>query len=177
MNVYQTGSFISAYAKVLNMPEIEISPSVYRRLHRRSLSFEDTPNDVISRLLNHVEGAADSEKPSAGAPLRTGAPAPPGSILPVGDYWLPILSIIVEAGGSAHANDVIDALEGRMSDALKDRDRETLRNGEVRWRNRARFARLRMKERGLLSNTSQRGLWEVTEAGRAYLEHRQARDA
>lgn len=156
------------------MPEIKISSPVYKRLLRRSISFGDTPNDVIARLLDQVEGTADSSNDSS-AFLRTEAPAPPGSILPVGDYWLPILSTIAEAGGSAHANDVIDALEERMGDALKDRDRETLRNGEVRWRNRARFARLRMKERGLLSDTSQRGIWEITPTGRAYLKlNRQA---
>ncbi len=157
------------------MPEIKISSLVYRRLLRRSVSFEDTPNDVLARLLDQAEGTADSSRDGgASAFPRAEAPAPPGSILPVGDYWLPILSTIAEAGGSAHANDVIDALEERMGDALKDRDRETLRNGEVRWRNRARFARLRMKERGLLSDTSQRGIWEITPDGRAYLElHRQ----
>jgi hypothetical protein len=157
------------------MPEIKISSPVYQRLLRRSTSFDDTPNDVIGRLLDQTEGTDDSDKNGNGAPLQTEAPASPGSILPVGDYWLPILSIIVEAGGSAHANDVIDVLEERMGDALKDRDRETLRNGEVRWRNRARFARLRMKERGLLSDTSRRGVWEITEAGRAHLKlNRQA---
>lgn len=61
-----------------------------------------------------------------------------------------------------------------MGAVLKERDRETLRNGEVRWRNRARFARLRMKERGLLSDTSHRGIWEITELGRAYLKLNQA---
>src|SRR4051812_41831521 len=40
--------------------------------------------------------------------------------------------------------------------------------GEVRWRNRTRFARLRMKERGLLSDMSPRGIWEMTDAGRGY---------
>jgi len=159
------------------MPDIKVSSPVYQRLLRRSKSFDDTPNDVINRLLDQVEGAGDSDKSGNNAfSLSDEAPAPPGSILPVGDYWVPILRLLVEAGGSAHANDVIDALEERMGNALQDRDRETLRNGEVRWRNRARFARLRMKERGLLSNTSQRGIWEVTEAGRAYLNvNRQAK--
>jgi hypothetical protein len=151
------------------MPEIELSSSVYQRLLRRSSSFNDTAEDVISRLLDRAEGSPDSDNNSSDTPLRNEAPAPPGSILPVGEYWLPILSIIAEADGSAHANDVIDALEERMGSALEDRDRETLRNGEVRWRNRARFARLRMKERGLLSKASQRGIWEITKAGYAYL--------
>jgi hypothetical protein len=154
------------------MPEIKLSASIYERLLRRSLSFEDTAEDVISRLLDQAEVKTSSIRNDSDVPLPNEAPASPGSILSVGEYWLPILSIIAEANGSAPANDVIDALEERMGGALTDRDRETLRNGEVRWRNRARFARLRMKERGLLSNTSPRGVWEITEAGRAYLELR-----
>jgi hypothetical protein len=152
------------------MPEVKLSLALYQRLLHRSLSFEDTPDDVIGRLLDEAEGRADSNRKGADTLPQAGAPAPPGSILPVGDYWLPILSILVEAGGSAPANDVIETLEERMGDVLKDRDRQALRNGEVRWRNRARFARLRMKERGLLSDTSQRGIWDITELGRAYLK-------
>ncbi|HWI95285.1 MAG TPA: winged helix-turn-helix domain-containing protein [Solirubrobacterales bacterium] len=149
------------------MPRIELSSSVYQRLLRKATSFDDTPEDVIGRLLDET-GAGDPDTNSS-ALLRNQAPAPPGSILPVGAYWLPILGILAEAGGSAAANDVIDALAERMGDELKDRDRETLRNGEVRWRNRARFARLRMKERGLLSKTSPRGVWEITDLGATYL--------
>ena len=124
---------------------------------------------MIARLLDEAGSGSGSAGDSNVLLRQNQAPAPPGSLLPVGAYWLPILAILDEAGGSAAANDVIDALEARMGDELKDRDRETLRNGEVRWRNRARFARLRMKERGLLSKTSPRGVWEVTERGAAYL--------
>ena len=148
------------------MPQITISPSTYKRLLLQSTSFHDTPDAVIGRLLDGAEQPA-ARKPRDAGPTR--APAAPGSILPVGQYWRPILSALDEAGGSGHASDVIDALEERMSDALKDQDREILSNGEVRWRNRARFARLRMKERGLLSGASPRGIWEITAAGREYL--------
>jgi restriction endonuclease Mrr len=72
--------------------------------------------------------------------------------------------------GSAPSNDVVDALEEQMKDALTPRDFERLESGEVRWRNRARFARLRMKEQGLLSDSSHRGVWEITSMGSAYLK-------
>ncbi len=150
------------------MPKVELSLPIYQRLLRRAESFDDTAEDVIGRLLDEAGDAIDTDRDD-GALMQNRAPAPPGSLLPVGAYWLPILGILVEAGGSAAANDVIDALEERMGSEFKDRDRETLRNGEVRWRNRARFARLRMKERGLLSKASPRGVWEVTERGAAYL--------
>jgi restriction endonuclease Mrr len=101
---------------------------------------------------------------------QTTARAIPGSILPEREYWLPILEIIEQSGGSAAATDVIEALGERMNGLLTPLDYETLTMGEVRWRNRARFARLRMTERGLLSSKSHRGLWEITKAGAEYLK-------
>jgi hypothetical protein len=154
------------------MPEVDISSRVYDRLLQRTVSFNDTPDDVIKRLLDEVEGAEPSPNPTGRShEARRGTPpAAPGSILPISEYWVPILSTLAEAGGSAPASEVIDALEERMAGSFKGRDRDTLRNGEIRWRNRARFARLRMKERGLLSDTSPRGIWEITDSGQAYLE-------
>ncbi len=147
------------------MPSIDLSSALYQRLLHRAVSFDDTAEDVINRLLNETRDTAVPDGNVRALPQDQA----PGPLLPVGAYWLPILAILVEAGGSAPANDVINALEERLGDELKDRDRERLRNGEVRWRNRARFARLRMKEHGLLSKTSPRGVWEITELGAAYL--------
>lgn len=64
---------------------------------------------------------------------------------------------------------MISALEGRLGDRLTKRDRDKLAMGEVRWMNRARFARLRMKELGLISSESRRGVWEITDKGREYM--------
>jgi hypothetical protein len=75
---------------------------------------------------------------------------------------------VPERGG--RPRDVIDALGDRMRSMLTQRDYETLSMGEVRWRNRARFARLRMTERGFLSATSPRGIWELADPGREHLE-------
>lgn len=158
------------------MPEIQISDMTYAKLHERARSFDDTPEDVIRRLLSSDPGGP----PTPLSPARPGPQKPrdrsgrrqraaPGSILPEREYWLPILAIIAEAGGSAPANDVIDAVEPRLADRLTERDYDVLDMGETRWRNRVRFARLRMKEQRLLSDTSRRGVWEITPLGRQYL--------
>jgi Mrr N-terminal domain len=149
------------------MPVIELSAPVYRRLLRQSTSFADSAEDVVLRLLDLAE-QNESTQPHQTSPQQISR-ATPGSILPEREYWRPILSIIAEAGGSAAANDVIEVLGERMKDVFKARDLDHLKMGEVRWRNRARFARLRMREQGLLSKTSHRGLWEITDAGRSYL--------
>jgi predicted CopG family antitoxin len=154
------------------MPVIELSDPAYRRLLRQSTSFADSAEDVILRLLDQAEHS-ENIQPHLHLPnQRELSRATPGSILPEREYWRPILSIIAEAGGSAAASDVIDVLGERMKDAFKARDLDLLKMGEVRWRNRARFARLRMREQGLLSQTSHRGLWEITDAGHRYLAGR-----
>jgi predicted CopG family antitoxin len=152
---------------ISTMPKIELSDSAYHRLLRQSTSFADSAEDVVLRLLDLAEHSVNTQphKPNQ----REASRATPGSILPEREYWRPILDIIAEAGGSAAANDVIEVLGERMKDAFKARDLDLLKMGEVRWRNRARFARLRMREQGLLSQTSHRGLWEITDAGRRYL--------
>ena len=151
------------------MPNIRLSDSIYQRLLRRAISFEDSPEDVIARLLEQTDGP---DTPVADPKEELPSRAAPGSVLPVHGYWIPILELLEEAGGAAPSNDIVDALEERIQGMLMPRDFQPLKSGEIRWRNRARFARLRMKERGLLSDTSHRGVWEITDAGRAYLAGR-----
>jgi hypothetical protein len=142
---------------------IRVSDDTYRELLARVESFEDTPEDVIVRLLGTVvRAAAPGEAAGSGR-------ASPGSILPEKAYWRPILAIIDEAGGSMAATDVIEAVWDRLHTQMTPRDLERQRLGEMRWRNRVRFARLRLKDRGLLSDSSPRGIWEITEEGRSYL--------
>jgi hypothetical protein len=150
------------------MHNIAVSDPLYQRLLRRATSFEDSPEDVIARLLEET-GDNDAGSDSAGEGARPPSRATPGSVLPVHGYWIPILSVLNEAGGSAPSTEVIEALGMRMQEVLTQRDFEPLKSGEIRWRNRARFARLRMKELGLLSDNSHRGIWEITESGRGYL--------
>ena len=150
------------------MRTIAVSDPLYQRLLKRATSFEDSPEDVIARLLEEV-GEDDVASNPGGEGTRPPSRATPGSVLPVHGYWIPILRVLDEAGGSAPSTDVIEALGTRMQDILTQRDFEPLKSGEIRGGNRARFARLRMKERGLLNDTSHRGIWEITEAGRKHL--------
>jgi hypothetical protein len=158
------------------MPYIEVADETYSRLLQRSESFSDTADNVIVRLLDATAPKPDAsvhsvQRRSIRNETRQATPrAIPGSILPEREYWVPILEILTEAGGAAPASDVIDALGDRMRGMLTQRDYESLSMGDIRWRNRARFARLRMTEQGLLSADSPRGIWELTEQGCKHLE-------
>jgi hypothetical protein len=152
-------------------PIIQLSDATYRQLLAQVDSFEDTAEDVVIRLLERSRDATDDGHANVAAPRqRRGRRASPGSILPEREYWVPILSILDGAGGSLPANDAIEEVGRRLMGRFNDRDFEELHMGEVRWRNRTRFARLRMKEQGLLNEAAPRGVWEITSAGRRYLE-------
>jgi hypothetical protein len=152
------------------MPTIVLSETTYQRLHNHATSFDDQPEDVIVRLLDQADEDGDPAPgpPEVSRPARASR-ATPGSLLPLTAYWVPILRILDEAGGAAPSGDVLEALDERMGDMFTRKDRELIASGAIRWRNRARFARLRMKERNLLSGTSQHGVWEITDEGREYL--------
>jgi Mrr N-terminal domain len=150
-----------------NMKTLKVTDPTYERLLQFVTSFEDEPEDVIVRLMDQAESVSGAKAPSS--QKKKSSRATPGSILPVREYWLPILETLEEAGGAAPSTEVIDSLEERMKDVLAERDREPLKSGEIRWRNRARFARLRMKERGLISDSSHRGVWAITPTGSAFL--------
>lgn len=149
---------------------IELSDRTYRRLLRQAQSFEDTPETVLERLLDHVEqgGSPGEHRLKSSSDLLEQE----GGLLPESEYWLPILQILVEAGGGARSRDVIATLGDLLRPRLMPRDYDVLEMGEVRWQNRARFARLRMKEQGLISSNSPRGIWEITTEGRRYLDER-----
>lgn len=87
-------------------------------------------------------------------------------------FVLPILQVLVERGGSGSVVDLLDEVSKRMADVLTDFDHGLLTNGQARWYNTAQWARLHLKEQGLLAADSPRGVWQITDLGRSYLrEH------
>ena len=46
-------------------------------------------------------------------------------------------------------------------------DKEPLPTGPIRWRNRVHWIRFRLVERGLIDRSAPRGVWRLTEAGKA----------
>lgn len=69
-------------------------------------------------------------------------------------------------------NDVLNGVEQLMKSVLKQIDYEPLPSqpDAPRWRNTAQRERDTMVKEGLLKSTSQRGVWEITEAGRKALD-------
>ncbi len=166
---------------------ITIDDEVLKALGERARPFIDTsPNDVIRVLLGFEEGAPN-ESPAGDTPsalsLQERSPSrrkarsakrttatrgrvPKGSLLSERAYEIPILRTLEEHGGRAAAREVVDRVGELVDDQLTPFDREKVETGGIRWQARVQFARLRMKERGLLKQDSPRGIWEISDTGR-----------
>ena len=122
---------------------------------------------IMERLVALVGEPAPAQKP----PVQAGR-APGGSLLPEDAYRAPVLSALVALGGSAPITDVLErvwvALQGRLTPL----DLGPLPSNprSVRWKNRAQWCRNTLREEGLIAAGSPQGIWEITEAGRRWLE-------
>jgi len=156
---------------------IEIDDDVMTALKARAEPFADTPNSVLRKILGlrkasparmragKARPTAETEEPGEGNAARARA----GTILPEGEYMLPLLEVLLQQGGRAAAQEVVEEVGQRLADRLTTLDKEIVQSGGVRWRNRVQFARLRLIDRGLLKKNSPRGLWEITKEGENYV--------
>jgi restriction system protein len=94
-----------------------------------------------------------------------------GQKTPQTDYYIPILQALVEMRGSGTSENVLKRVEEIMGNRLNAYDHMTLpRGGDIRWRNTAQWARFDLRDKGYLIANSPRGIWEITPAGRTFLE-------
>lgn len=151
---------------------IEIDDDVLGAIKEKAEPFADSPNDVMRRVLGLAEAESRPScalRPSATAPPGGGARgdrAQVGALLPMDEYELPLLKALAAAGGPAPRFEIVEAVEPMLEGRLTDLDRERLPSGgDVRWRNRLGFARLRAVERGLIRSDTRRGIWKLSDAG------------
>ena len=88
-------------------------------------------------------------------------------------YYVPILQAPSEMGGRGQIGDVLDRVYDIMKNSLKPVDEKPLPSDSntPRWRNTACWARAHMVREGLLKSDSPRGIWEISEAGRKWLQN------
>ena len=110
----------------------------------------------------HVSGTATSTvSPTASETAFT----------PVHAYWPAILESLVEFGGRAQREKVVERVGEKLESHLTAADRQLLPSGlDVRWKNRVAWQRLNMVNQGLLKRNAPRGVWEITDAGRKWLD-------
>lgn len=90
---------------------------------------------------------------------------------PTWAYRTPILEALEQLGGRGQVQEVLNLVYEKMEDLMTEDDLKPLPSTqEDRWRNAAQWARQTLVNEGLLRHDSPRGVWEMTDAGRAYLE-------
>jgi hypothetical protein len=92
------------------------------------------------------------------------------------EYYVPILRALVEMGGSGRTGRIVDRVGEIMDNRLNAYDHMQLPKAhEIRWRNTIGWVRPDLEGKGYLRANSPRGNWEITPAGRAYLEKNQGK--
>jgi hypothetical protein len=99
--------------------------------------------------------------------------APRGESTSRGEFSLPVLVALDEMGGRGYAKEVVARVRTIMEHQFLEADFEVLPSGQPRWEKNTNWARYFLKEQRLLAPDSPRGVWEITEAGRAYLREHQ----
>jgi hypothetical protein len=112
-----------------------------------------------------------SRSPEIGTGRRNLGRAAPGVRTSKYAYCRPVLQALVALGGRAEVRAVLERVERAMRHVLVEADYEPLASNPnmLHWDNNAQWARDHMVRDGLLKKGSPHGIWEISEAGRAYL--------
>jgi hypothetical protein len=159
------------------MPTIRLDDDVFDGLKSLAEPFTDTPNTVIRRLL--VErGILVDEAPKATRPTRsvaapeakatTAGPQKAASLVPQATYEKFLLHVLATRfNGRGDKGEVTKAVLREMTSRkmLSEADHVYVSSGETRAANTIAWGRNALKDRGLISQASPRGTWELTEEG------------
>lgn len=148
-----------------------IDDDVFAALQGMAEPLVDDINSVLRRLLDNYRrsGASGTGRKTAAAAEKMTMPAGRarrGTTLPDAEYEVPLLRALDALGGRVATSEATDEVGRLLADRLGPDDRDTLRSGDIRWRNRTAFARLNLVKRGEMDGSTPRGIWAITEQGR-----------
>ena len=151
------------------MPIIRIEDEVMDGLKKLAEPFVDTPSSVIRRLLEEkgvIERVPLPSSRQAGDAARASSSAP----ISQATYENFLLYTLEEKfAGSADKRSVTQEVVERLSKRglITSADLELVSTGETKAENMIAWGRNALKDRGLISRDSPRGVWELTSQGRA----------
>lgn len=146
------------------MPTIRVDQDVFEGLQKLAEAFVDTPNTVIQKLL--VEKGVIDDSIDKAVSTNKQNRAKRGNLTPqyVYEEWL-LKTLWTKFNGKAQKSEVTKETIKAMEGILKEVDFERVTTGEPRAENTIAWARNALKERGLISSDSPRGIWELTQKG------------
>jgi len=154
------------------MPTIRIDDDVFEGLKKLAEPFVDSPNAVVRRLLIEkgiLKESAARIRP-APAPRSTAERVltPPLTPQAIYEQFL-LVTLERDFGGSGDKRRVTQAAIERMvkQGFIGPADLELVATGETKAENTITWGRNALKNRGLIRRGSKRGIWELSEEGRA----------
>jgi hypothetical protein len=110
---------------------------------------------------------------ASGKATGSKARLPRGLRTPEDAFRRPILEALVELGGEANLNEVLDLVGAKMKAILTRYDFEPLVSSPKlpRWRNTAQWCRNKLASDGLMRSDSPYGIWAISEEGRKALQN------
>ncbi len=155
------------------MPTIRIDQDVFEGLQKLAEPFVDSPGSVIRRLLieKGVVSTIQKKPVPRTAPRQNGpAPAPPSLKLTAQSVYEEFLMTTLDQrfSGGGDKRSVTRAVLERMvrQGHIGPADLELVATGETKAENTITWARNALKNRGMISRASRRGIWELTAEGR-----------
>jgi hypothetical protein len=130
----------------------------------------DTPDSVINTALDAldaVHGEIGKKPESLLAKITERSRQQKGELTPQKEFRRPLLDVLFQLGGKGSTTDIRNALQKRLSKYFKTGDLELVSSGEVRWWNAVCWERADLIRENLLREDSPRGVWELTESGKA----------
>jgi hypothetical protein len=163
------------------MPVIRVSQRIWDRMKQHAQPFEDSPNDIIDRALDALDLIRNSSTTSQkhrsikSKSAKTMNEIIGKSKIDHQEFRVPILETLRELGGKARPRSVRERLEPKLVELFGSRvtkaELAPVSNSQPRWWNAASWERKYLVNDGLLKGGSDRGVWELTEAGYKFLEN------
>lgn len=131
-----------------------------------------TFRERVKSLQKEWQNIFSGKMPTSTRKKRTTKKLQRGLRTPEEEFKIPILESLLELGGEAEMNVVLQKVYGKMKDKLNAYDLSSLLSNphQTRWENTAQWARNTMVNEGLISSESPRGVWEITVKGRQFYQ-------
>jgi hypothetical protein len=146
------------------MPVVRIADETWARLQQHARPFEDTPDDVIRKALDALEGSSPLEQ-ALPTKMPRKAKRKATDKLPQKEFRQPLMRALLGLGGTAQASDIRDVLEPAVKPLLRAGDMDPVSTGDPRWWNAVCWERSELVKEGLFRPDSPRGVWELSDTG------------
>lgn len=127
---------------------------------------EDIKEDIIVKeeTIIHEEEESTKKRRSPQNKLEKGLKTPEKA------FVFPVVDTLMEFGGIAPRKEVVTRVYEKMRHILKDYDLAPMPYNKYvpRWKDTLHWVRLQLVERGIIEKGTEKGIWALTEYGKAY---------